>query len=62
MNVKDAILEIININKVIVDKGIDKFLPRTKELVKAYNDYVKPLLSNFRDKYGITERTFIKEL
>jgi 5-methylcytosine-specific restriction enzyme B len=62
MNVRDAILEIININKVIVDKGIDKFLPRTKELVKAYNDDVKPLLSNFRDKYGITERTFIKEL
>ena len=62
MNVKEAILEIIKINKVIVDKGIDKHLPRTKEMQEAYNDVVKPLLSDFKNKYGITERTFIKEL
>ena len=62
MNVKEAILEIININKVIVDKEIDKHLPRTKEMQEAYNSQVKPSLLKFRDKYGITERTFIKQL
>ena len=62
MNVKEGILEIIKINKVIVDKGIDKHLPRTKEMQEAYNGDVKPLLSDFRNKYGFTERTFIKEL
>lgn len=62
MNIKEAIIEIIKINKVIVEKGIDKLLPRTKEMQEAYNGDVKPLLSNFRNKYGISERTFIKEL
>ena len=62
MNVKEAISEIININKIIVDKKIDKLLPRTKEMQEAYNGIVKPLLSKFRDKYGKTERNFIKEL
>ncbi len=62
MNVKEAISEIININKIIVDKKIDKLLPRTKEMQEAYNGVVKPLLSKFRDKYGKTERNFIKEL
>ena len=62
MRVKEAILEIIKINKLIVDKGIDKHLPRTKEMQEAYNGFVKPLLSNFRNKYGTSERTFIKEL
>lgn len=62
MNVKEAISEIININKTIVDKEVDKLLPRTKEMQEAYNGIVKPLLSKFRDKYGKTERSFIKEL
>ena len=62
MNVKEAIIEIIEINKVIVEKSIDKHLPRTKEMQDAYNGVVKPLLSDFRNKYGISERTFIKEL
>ena len=61
MNVKEAISEIININKTIVDKEVDKLLPRTKEMQEAYNGIVKPLLSKFRDKYGKTEITFIKE-
>lgn len=62
MNTKEAVLEIININKVIVDNGIDKHLPKTEEIQVAYNAVVKPLLSKFRDKYGMTERTFIKGL
>jgi hypothetical protein len=62
MNVKEAISEIININKIIVDNSLDKLLPRTKEMQDAYNGMVKPLLSKFRDKYGKTERGFIKEL
>jgi hypothetical protein len=62
MNAKEAIIEIIKINQVIVEKGIDKHQPRTKEMQEAYNGDVKPLLSNFRNKYGISERTFIKEL
>ena len=41
---------------------IDKLLPRTKEMQEAYNGVVKTLLSKFRDKYGKTERNFIKEL
>jgi MoxR-like ATPase/predicted Mrr-cat superfamily restriction endonuclease len=62
MNVKEAISEIISINKVIIDKEIDKHLPRTKEMQEAYNGEVKPSLLKFRDKYGMTERTFIKKL
>ena len=61
MNVKEAISEIININKTIVDKEVDKLLPRTKEMQEAYNGIVKPLLSKFRDKYGKTERRHLKE-
>ena len=49
MNVKEAIIEIIEINKVIVEKSIDKHLPRTKEMQDAYNGVVKPLLSDFRN-------------
>lgn len=62
MNTKEAILELININKMIVDNGIDKHQPRTKEMQESYNNDVKPLLSKFRDKYGMTERTFLKQL
>ena len=62
MNVKEAIAEIININKIIVDNEIDKHLPRTKEMQEDYNSKVKPLLSKFRERYGKTERTLIKEL
>lgn len=62
MNVKEAISEIVNINKIIVNNSLDKLLPRTKEMQDAYNGMVKPLLSKFRDKYGKTEMAFIKEL
>ena len=62
MNIKEAISEIIKINKVIVGKGIDKHLPRTKEMQEAYNSDVKPSLLKFREKYGMTERTLIKKL
>jgi len=62
MNTKEAILDIIKINKLIVDDKIDKHLPRTKEMQEAYNNSVKPLLKNFREKYGKTERAFIKDI
>lgn len=62
MNVKQAISEIININKVIVDNELNNLLPRTKEMQKGYNGIVKPLLEKFKAKYGITERTFIKQI
>ena len=62
MDAKGMISEIIAINKVIVDKGLDKLLPRTKEMQEAYNIFVKPLLNDFRSKWGKTERTYIKEI
>ncbi len=62
MNVKEAISEIVNINRVIVDNELDKLLPRSKEMQEGYNLKVKPLLEKFKKKYGFSERTFIKEI
>ncbi len=62
MKVKEALLDIVKINKVIVDNNLHQLLPRTKELQEAYTSIVKPLLSDFKMKYGRSERTLIKEL
>lgn len=62
MNFRDAIQEIIKINQVIVDKKLNEILPRTKELQTAYNTEVKPLLTEFRKNYGVSERNLLKGL
>ena len=62
MNAKDAISEIVNVNKVIVDNGLNKLLPITKEMQEANNSLIKPFPNLFKDKYGVTERTFIKRI
>ena len=62
MNTKEAFSEIIKINKLIIDNDLDKLLPRTKQMQEAYNNSIKPLLNQFKEKNGKTERTFIKEI
>lgn len=62
MNAKEAISEIVKVNKVIVDNGLDKLVPRTKEMTNGYNNNVKPLLEKFKSKFGKTDRNFIKEI
>ena len=62
MDTNQPILDIIHINKIIVENELHKILPRTKEMQKGYNDLVKPALIKFKEKYGKSERTYIKEL
>lgn len=62
MDSKNILSDIININKLIVDNELDKLKPRSKELQIGYNNTVKPYLNEFRSKYGVSERSYIKEL
>ena len=62
MKSKETISELIGINKVILDNGLDKIKPMTNEITEAYSQRVKPLLVDFKSKYGTTERNFIKTL
>lgn len=62
MKIKDAISEIIKINEVIINNQLDKVAPRTEEMQIGYNTYVKPLLQDFKNKHGVSERTLIKSI
>lgn len=61
-NIKDAILEIIEINKIVSKNGMH--LLNTLSEVKAapYSKLIKPLRKSFTEKYGLSPNLFIKNL
>ena len=62
MNIKEAILDIIKINKVISENGMQ--LLKTLSEVKSapYAELIKPLRKNFEEKWGSSPNLFIKNL
>lgn len=59
---KSTLVEIVNINKVIVEKKIDKLKPTSKESRNAYNTYIKPLLDDFKEKHKVSAGGFLKSI
>ena len=51
MTPREALQEIIRINKVIVDSKLDFLTPRTPEMTEGYNNIAKPLLENKTNKW-----------
>lgn len=61
-NMKDAIIEIIEINKKIKDNGMH-MLSTLSEIKQApYSSIVKPLREKFEEKWGCSPNIFIKKI
>lgn len=62
MNTALIFKDIIKVNKRIVNNGVDKHPPRSKEMQRAYNTDVKPLLSQFFENHKTKQSDFFKQL
>ena len=62
MTPREALQEIIRINKVIVDSKLDFLTPRTPEMTEGYNNIAKPLLENFKQINGESTNMYLKSL
>ena len=61
-NVKDAIIEIIEINKVIKDNGMHLLSTLSEVKGAPYSSLIKPLRKKFEEKWGCSPNLFIKNL
>lgn len=62
MNTKDAIIEIIEINKVIKDNGMHLLSTLSEVKLAPYSSLVKPLRKKFEERWGCSPNLFIKKL
>ena len=62
MNTKDAIIEIIEINKVIKDNGMHLLSTLSEVKGAPYSSLVKPLRKKFEEKWGCSPNLYIKKL
>lgn len=60
MTPREALQEIIRINKVIVENKLDFLTPRTPEMTEGYNNIAKPLLDDFKKINGVSTNEYLK--
>jgi len=62
MNYKEALIEMIEINKVVEQNGMHKLTTLSEVKSAPYAELIKPLRSKFEDKHGVSPNVMLKNL